>query len=301
MISIIICSRTKLLNKDLELNVKNTIGVEYEIINIDNSNNSHSIFSAYNLGFQQSKYPYLCFLHEDVKFHTDNWGKLLINHLNKRDAGIVGLAGGNIVTRIPASWSASSKNINIIQSDNSGKKQTERLLYPPDNTDIRRSAILLDGVLLSMNRALMNKCKFDETLKGFHGYDFDITLQSAISGYKNYVVYDILLEHFSRGRVTADYYRNLITIFKKWEKYLPLIGENTPENERKEISKIERKRLNRLTRVLTRSGFKTKDIVSETRYFAKIINSKTNTFSFFIWLRISLTRILELPNYFLRS
>ena len=51
MLSIIVCS-----NKDDEYfhnftaNLQDTVGVPFEVIQIDNSKNKHSIFSAYNLG-----------------------------------------------------------------------------------------------------------------------------------------------------------------------------------------------------------------------------------------------------------
>lgn len=52
MISIIICNRKKVLDPKLENNIKSTIGIEYEIINIDNSDNRYNIFQAYNKGIQ---------------------------------------------------------------------------------------------------------------------------------------------------------------------------------------------------------------------------------------------------------
>lgn len=75
MISIIICSRNKNIDSELEQNILDTIGnIVYEVINIDNSTNNYSIFQAYNKGTQIAKYPYLCFMHEDILFHTADWG-----------------------------------------------------------------------------------------------------------------------------------------------------------------------------------------------------------------------------------
>ena len=81
MISIIICNRKKVLDPKLENNIKSTIGIEYEIINIDNSDNRYNIFQAYNKGIQKSKYPYICFMHDDILYHTVNWGKNIIDYL----------------------------------------------------------------------------------------------------------------------------------------------------------------------------------------------------------------------------
>ena len=44
MISIIICSRTERINYDLSENIKKSVGCDYELIIIDNSENKYSIF-----------------------------------------------------------------------------------------------------------------------------------------------------------------------------------------------------------------------------------------------------------------
>ena len=61
MVSIIICSVSPLLLEDLKQNIAQTIGVEYEIIAIDNREKHWPIAKAYNYGAQQAKYPYLFF------------------------------------------------------------------------------------------------------------------------------------------------------------------------------------------------------------------------------------------------
>ena len=94
MISIIICSREKTRASQLKKNIQDTIGTEFETIIIDNSENKHSITQAYNIGIDQSKFDYLCFIHEDIEFKTSNWGNILTSHIDKNPQGIVGVAGG---------------------------------------------------------------------------------------------------------------------------------------------------------------------------------------------------------------
>lgn len=74
MISCIICSRTSTISNELMQNISSTIGCEYEIITIDNSTNKHNIFQAYNEGIRRAKGEYLCFMHDDILYHTENWG-----------------------------------------------------------------------------------------------------------------------------------------------------------------------------------------------------------------------------------
>ena len=296
MLSIIVCSRNKNLPKDFVDNILNTVGVVYEIISIDNSENQYSIFSAYNIGFAKSKYPYICFVHEDVFFHTTNWGEKVIAHLQNLNTGIIGLAGAGIVTRVPASWSSLlSLSENIIQSDRSGKKETEIFRLPLNYTKSIRSVILLDGVFMCMRRELMEKIRFDETLNGFHGYDFDISIQSTVKGYVNNVIYDIVLEHFSRGKTDKLYYKNLITVFKKWESYLPVSLNNSSEKMLSEITKNEDYNLQRLIKKMVRKGFKSCEIIEEVTYFAAITDYRKSVRN--LEVRIFLIRLFNCPKY----
>ena len=296
MLSIIICSRNKVLSKELTENIKVTVGVDYEIIYIDNSENKYSIFAAYNLGITQSKYPYLCFVHEDVFFHTSDWGEKVISHLQDTKTGIIGVAGSDLVTRIPASWANMiSQGHNIILTDNARKKPTEIILLPKNYNLSKRSSIILDGLFMCMRKDLTNKIHFDENLKGFHGYDYDISLQSIMAGYTNYVIYDIKLEHFSGGKTSILYFRNLISIFKKWENNLPIIGDNVTLEERLEIPEIERKKLYQLTKKMVRKGFGIEEIKTEVSYYANMISFKKARQ--FLSIRIFLIRLFNCPKY----
>jgi hypothetical protein len=295
MLSIIICSRNKTLSEEFVNNINSTIGIDNEIIHIDNSDNKHSIFSAYNLGVNISKFSYLCFVHEDVLFHSNNWGKHVIAHLQNPKTGILGIAGGDLVTRVPASWATLiSPSQNILQTDKRENK-TSHLLDPENYQFSKRSSVTLDGIFLCMRKELTLNIRFDEQLKGFHGYDYDISLQSTIAGYTNYVIYDIKVEHFSKGKTDILYFRNLISIYKKWEKYLPLIGENITADERKQVLQIEQKKLYQLTKKMVRKGFEIDEIVKEITYYAKMIDFDKATK--FLKFRIILIRMFNCPRY----
>lgn len=300
MISVIICARTSTLSPAFVENITTTIGVPFEIISIDNSENKYSIFSAYNEGFAKSKYPYLCFIHDDILFHSSDWGAKLITHLQDQQTGIVGLAGGDMIIRVPSSWSTGVVNINITQSDKTGKKPTKLFRLPHNYDGTRRSVIVLDGVMLAMRRDLMEKIRFDENLGGFHGYDFDISLQATVAGFTNYVVYDVSLEHLSRGKPDKNYYKNLIRVYRKWENHLPLMGMNIPDDMKNNLREIEFRRLKTLINRMIKTGLNTSDILNELRYYARYIDSSRATYlKLFIHVNIFFTRLLTAPKYFL--
>jgi len=300
MISIIICSKYPEISRELKENIDETIGVTYEIIVIDNSSSQYSIFSAYNKGVTQSKHQYLCFIHEDVLFKTQNWGKNLIEHLKNEKTGIIGIAGGKIATRIPASWwNVGPGYKNLIQHYK--KKNISTTETVNNQTNIKQQVVVLDGVFMSLRRELFDTISFDEELTGFHAYDHDISIQTVMAGYKNYVVFDILLEHFSEGNLNAQYYTNLIKLYKKRIDYMPIFTPDISENIRENIVNVERKMLEKLIRSLARSGSSTKNIVSDTRFFVNNLKSKGVSIEIKnLNLKIFITRLFNAPKYLLR-
>ncbi len=289
MISIIICSKYSELNKSLCDNIEKTIGVAYEIIHIDNSQHGYSIFSAYNLGWEKSKYPYTCFVHEDVLFHTPNWGEKIINHLQNPTCGIVGIAGGALVTNVPGSWSDDGGMVNIIQSNHHSKKRT---LRPHGFQGKYREVVLLDGVFLCMRRELLHQIRFDETIGGFHGYDLDISIQSHVAGYSNFVIYDVLLEHFSIGDRSRRYYDNLLQLFDKWEDSLPIFSRDYPTNKRKYLFWIEKYKLKRLLMKLVKNGFSSSEIEKVMKRYSLKINKNHHVKDTWLQLQMQLVQLL---------
>lgn len=288
MLSIIVCSTKSILPSEYVENIRATVGVPYEIISIDNSTGRFSIFEAYNSGIARSSFPYLCFVHEDVKFHTQDWGQKVVDHLNISNVGVVGVAGGQIATRIPDdSWRTYSVGVNLIQSDRTGKRKSRYEFEPENYTASRRTAILLDGVFLCMHKDLCESVCFDEMLSGFHGYDVDICMQALTAGYTNYVIYDVIIEHFSWGRMTKKYYQNLFRIYKKWEKYLPLAVSDATFNIPMAIKQTERRKLRTLCKHMVRTGFSISEIrVAISYYTLKTTGKNCYVKMFFLPVRI---------------
>lgn len=92
MISIIISTNHQERLKNISDDIKKTIGkIDYEIIDIFNPKR-YSLCEAYNIGVEKSKYHYLCFVHDDVIFRTNNWGERLVDLFeNDPQIGLVGV------------------------------------------------------------------------------------------------------------------------------------------------------------------------------------------------------------------
>ncbi|MEP6614601.1 MAG: glycosyltransferase [Mucilaginibacter sp.] len=251
MLSLIICARANDIPLSLKENIADTIGADYEIVVIDNSDNSHSIFSAYNLGAQKSKYPYLCFMHDDIAFHTQNWGELVSNHFNDEKAGAIGIAGTPYVPYMPGSWwGGNLVNINIL-SDREGGEHHSFQAIPPTTAN-KNNVLVLDGVWFCIRKSLFDKIRFDDvTYSGFHFYDVDITMQVSQAGYNVYCVFDILIKHCSEADINETWIQNALAFNKKWNTVLPAACTQLEYVTRCEA---ELKTLNEFARMLMANG-----------------------------------------------
>lgn len=228
MISLIICSRKIHLNRKLIENIDETIGIPYEIVVIDNSTNQNSICSAYNLGASKSKFDILCFVHDDVAFHTKDWGSKILNHLINENCGLIGVAGSTVKSKKPSPWWVSNfhnfveyNRYNVIQHRGT-KGYIKREGNNPFN-EIISKVVVLDGFFLCSKKEVWQNTRFDEQLlNGFHGYDTDICLACHTKGLSNYAVHDIDIEHFSAGSLDLNWLKTSMLVHHKWRNRLPL-------------------------------------------------------------------------------
>lgn len=221
MISIIICSRTPELAERLVQNIESTIGRNFEWIVIDNSENRYSIFEAYNLGISKSNGELLCFMHDDIRIHTKDWGDIVQSIFNKeKNIGLLGVAGSKVKTKMPSGWwdcPNELKEINILQ--HISKTEIEKWEYGFKGTSLSE-VVAIDGVFMVMRK----KCNlfFDTTLKGFHNYDLNISFECKKKGFKIAVTNEILIEHFSNGKINVSWFNSAITVHNIYHEILPL-------------------------------------------------------------------------------
>ena len=263
MISLITCARSHDISDELRKNIASTIGMDYELIVIDNSSNDYSIFSAYNEGVRRSKGELLCFMHDDLIYHTPNWGINVQRHFEDSDVGLIGVAGGKYLPNMPCYWFQSSTDrcINILQHlEITDEAHLDYL--NPDNSD-KSEVVAVDGVWFCIKKELFEKISFDETYGGFHMYDMDISMQVRGEGYKNYVVYDVLIEHMSIGNVKRDWMNASIAFWRKWESQLPQYAAGFIWTSKRKKD-CWRKLYNELL-LMQKSGYSSADVVSLAR------------------------------------
>lgn len=238
MISIIICSRTQNIPIALAGNIKDTIGYEYELIVIDNSKNKYSIYEAYNLGIKKSKGEYLCFIHDDIIFHTNGWGnKLQRIFTEDEQIGLIGVAGAKVKTKIPSAWwncPEDQKVINIIQHFPNKEKEKWFLGF---GNFLSAEVVVIDGVIMAARKD--DKIKFNDNLKGFHNYDLNLSFEYKSFGYKIIVTNEILVEHFSLGTINGSWVDSTFKIHALYKTLLPLKCSKTKINKKTEIKNAQ--------------------------------------------------------------
>jgi glycosyltransferase involved in cell wall biosynthesis len=226
-ISIIICSRDKNISPEFRKNIDLTIGCDYQLIIIDNSKNRYSIFEAYNSGIGQSEGEVLCFIHDDIRFHSKNWGLELLNLFEaKSEFGLIGIAGAKTKTRTASGWwdcKGENMLLNIIQHFPDGSEEHQH--YGFDNSDFEE-AVVIDGVFMSLKKE--TEFKFPTQFSGFHGYDLVLSFEILSKGYKIGVTDKVLLEHFSIGRLNSSWLHSVDEIHNLYQKSLPL---KTPKGD----------------------------------------------------------------------
>ena len=240
MISVIICSRTADISQELKDNIAATIGCEYELCVIDNSHNEYNIFSAYNEGVCRSTGDILCFMHEDIVFHSENWGEMLHNHFEQfPQTGAVGVLGGHYLPKRPCYWLEPRKeSANYIQGGVREEQYYTRRILHQQYRKPRTFVAALDGVFIAMPKCMFTKELVrwdDQTFNGFHFYDADMCMQVHKAGYNVEIVWDIVLEHRNKSEFNQDFISARLVWFKKWENSLPMIEGIEMTDEEKDI------------------------------------------------------------------
>ena len=272
MISIIISSINKANLAAISSNIKETIGTAYEIIAIENSEGRKGICEVYNLGVQRAKYDILCFMHEDIAIHTSNWGEIVSSTFkNNPNLGLIGIAGSQYKSLAPSGWhcydiDADIQHYNIVQHYKFSTREKTLEYSNPTDTNLAFVACI-DGVWFCLTREAAEFYSFDaQMLKGFHGYDLDLSL-GINQKYKVGITFEILIAHFSEGNFNKAWLREILKVHAKWSSQLPLNLANLPQNK---ILKDEKKAFKNIFARMWNEGFKLSEL------FEMLWKSKTS-------------------------
>ncbi len=206
MISVIICSTSKEYLEQVQQSIRTTIGVDYELLFYDNKTENKGICEVYNFLATQARYPYLCFVHEDIMFNTLNWGQVITDIFKDEKVGLIGVAGSKYKSQYFSGWYNGNIEFDcefIIHQDRVTDNKETIYLNPEPGKTIQE-VVCIDGVFICTTKEIWEKVKFNEKdLKGFHFYDIDFSARIfALS--KIIVTYGIEIIHLTHGGDFGD-------------------------------------------------------------------------------------------------
>lgn len=242
--SIIASSINPAFRAQFEANITATIGAPFELLIHDNRETKWGLAHLYNHYARLAKGDFLCFFHEDILFHTADWGTLLIDFFAATpNAGVVGFAGSTVKTRTPSGWENLPEATRIHVRHQVDGHESRHWKNPAHETFSR--VVSIDGLAMITPRAVWEQHPFDEqTFRGFHLYDLDFSFAVAQT-HANFVCHSIDVTHFSTGSYSASWYADTLIFHQKWAAALPFSID--PHNARKyEAAALYRRTRNEL-------------------------------------------------------
>lgn len=217
MISIIICSTSKIFLHQVQKSIDSTIGVDYEVLFHDNSVEKKGICEVYNMLAAKASFSYLCFVHEDIIFNTQNWGLGIAEFFKDENIGVVGVAGCKYKSSFFSGWYSGIPELdceNIIHQDRLTGHH-EKILLNNEPGTMKQEVVCIDGVFICTRKSIWEQIKFNEKdLKGFHFYDIDFSLRAGAIK-KIMVTYEIEIIHLTQG---GDFGDNWVVESFNWHK-----------------------------------------------------------------------------------
>ena len=224
MISIVCVYNNETILNEYLIKSLDSATSKYELILVDNRENKFkSASEALNFGGNKAKGDYIAFIHQDIKFNSQNFLDELEAILNKtNDLGIAGMAG--------VSEDIKGVISNIVQgesSDSVGKNKIEKPL----------KVQTLDECLIVIPSSVFDRLKFDEkTCDDWHLYGVDYSLSVGELGFSAYVLpmciyhrspgysmsegYDITMKKLLKKH--KDNYKWIYTTLGNYNTHLPL-------------------------------------------------------------------------------
>ena len=237
MISVIICSAKAIDLALVSKNIEETIGIPHEIIAINNHKAEKGLCEVYNEAVALAKYDILCYMHEDVKLLTQEWGQTVVDiFVRDGEIGVIGVAGGGYKALAPSGWYCvefqhPDKSFqNILQGYKLDSKEEIHAYHNPHGEKLTE-VVCIDGVWFCTKKQVVRDHPFDQALlKGFHGYDIDFCLK-VYGKHKIVVTYNILMKHASEGNFNKLWLDQILKLHKKWSKNLPLTTAKVSDRE----------------------------------------------------------------------
>jgi hypothetical protein len=222
MVSLIICSVNPQYLQQVKENISATIGVEYELLVWDNRQQQKGLCEIYNSMAADAKFSYIIFMHEDILFETQKWGKLIVEIFNGNPhAGLIGVAGGKYKSAQYSGWFSGNKAFDFLNITHRINGINHKLVQPENNVSEINDVVCIDGVFIACRKEIWQQVKFnEEILKGFHFYDIDFSLRASLIT-QVFVTLKIDIIHITQGGDYGEKWVDAAILFHEKNK-IPL-------------------------------------------------------------------------------
>lgn len=215
-------------NNEFIAHIHKTIGCIHSVICHENYNefSLSELYSKDLAGYNSGHRPeheqgIMVFCHPDIKFKTKNWGRILLNHFNNTNYGILGLAGTTYLGE-SAMWWEDRKTMYGIVNHTDGEREWESRFSPPIQGV--QPVVTIDGVFIAVDPGKL-EYGFDTNFGKFHFYDLGFCVPNYLEGVDLGVISTIRIVHSSVGMTNDDWESNRVKFAEQYKDELPLALE----------------------------------------------------------------------------
>jgi hypothetical protein len=183
------------------------------------NNGEKSLSQVYNEILNESETDIVVLCHDDIYFDSTAWYSKIVKHFEKSDYGILGMAGTTSLTDSGRWWDERKNMVGIVNHESEGKKWESKYSESFENGVCQ--TLMVDGLFIALHKKRIKKT-FDESVKGFHFYDFTFSFSNHLEGVKVGVITNIRVTHKSIGMTNEQWEQNRVEFADKFKNNLPV-------------------------------------------------------------------------------
>ena len=220
---------TRQSNPELQEYLKKSCGVPKAQVIEKVNNGEKSLNQTYNEILQESENDIVILCHDDLYFETKGWGFKVIEHFQKNDFGILGVAGSTYLPMSGMWWEDKRKMIGIVNHEHEGKKWESK--YSEEQGKKIKQTVLVDGLFIAVDKNRIKE-NFNEKIQGFHFYDLEFCIGNYEKEVKIGVITNIRITHKSIGMTNEQWEENRKLFAERHKEILPI---KLPKNEKLKV------------------------------------------------------------------
>jgi hypothetical protein len=220
---------TRSSKPELQEYLKKSCGVPKAQVIEKVNNGEKSLNQTYNEILQESENDIVILCHDDLYFETKGWGFKVIEHFQKNDFGILGVAGSTYLPMSGMWWEDKRKMIGIVNHEHEDKKWESK--YSEEQGKKIKQTVLIDGLFIAVDKNRIKE-NFNEKIEGFHFYDLEFCIGNYKKDVKIGVVTNIRITHKSIGMTNEQWEENRRLFAERHKEFLPI---KLPKNEKLKV------------------------------------------------------------------